>query len=257
MRGNMRSIVFSKRTGKEILRDPLTFIFCLGFPIVMLIIMTIVNESLPAGASMEIFTMRYLAPGIVIFGLTFIMQFTCLQVSKDRSTAFLIRLYASPMKPVDFIIGYTLPILVIALLQGLVTFGVSALAAVFAGEALSIPNLLLCVLVNIPASLLFLGLGMLFGTLLNEKAAPGICSILITLACLLGGIWMDVDALGGMIMKISHILPFYQSVQAARMAVQGQYGDILKPLLITGAYAAVIYLSAVLALRAKMQKDIS
>lgn len=253
----MRSIVFSKRTGKEILRDPLTFIFCLGFPILMLIIMTIVNTSLPAQASMKIFTTQYLAPGIVIFGLTFIMQFTCLQVSKDRSTALLTRLYASPMKPVDFIIGYTLPILVIAVLQELVTFGVAFVVALFAGETLSLPNMLLCVLVNIPASLLFLGLGMLFGTLLNDKAAPGICSILITVVCLLGGIWMDVDALGGMIQKVSHVLPFYQSVQAARMAVLGQYTDIFKPMLFTLAYAAVFYLLAVISFRAKMQKDLS
>ena len=113
----MRSIVFSKRTAKEILRDPLTFIFCLGFPLVMLVIMTIVNESIPKEAQMIIFNMEYLAPGIAIFGLTFIMQFTCLQVSKDRSTAFLSRLYTSPMKPMDFIVGYTLPILIIGLLQ--------------------------------------------------------------------------------------------------------------------------------------------
>ena len=117
-------------------------------------------------------------------------------------------------------------------------------------------TLLLAVVVNIPAALLFLGLGMLFGTMLNEKAAPGICSILITVACLLGGIWMDVDTLGGTIMKISHILPFYQSVKAARMAVLGQYGEIVKPLLITGVYAIVIYILAVLTLKSKMKKEI-
>lgn len=253
----MRSLVFSNRTAKEILRDPLTFIFCLGFPLVMLVIMTIVNQSLPPQAQMKIFNMEYLAPGIVIFGLTFIMQFTCLQVSKDRSTALLSRLYASPMKPIDFIIGYTLPILVIAILQCVITFAAALIVAAVAGETLSVPNLLLCMIVNIPASLLFLGLGMLFGTLLNEKAAPGICSILITVACLLGGIWMDVDTLGGTIMDISHILPFYQAVKAARMAVLGQYSEILKPLLITGAYAVAIYALAVVALRGKMQKDIS
>jgi len=253
----MRSIVFSKRTAKEILRDPLTFIFCLGFPLVMLVIMTIVNESIPKEAQMVIFNIEYLAPGIVIFGLTFIMQFTCLQVSKDRSTAFLSRLYASPMKPVDFIIGYTLPIMVIAILQCVVTFIASVIVAIIAGENLNVLNLLLAVIVNIPAALLFLGLGMLFGTLLNDKAAPGICSILITVACLLGGIWMDVDALGGTFMKISHILPFYQSVKAARMAVLGQFGEILKPLMLTGAYAIGIYVLAVVVLHSKMQKDIS
>lgn len=253
----MRSIVFSKRTAKEILRDPLTFIFCLGFPLVMLVIMTIVNESIPPQAAMKIFEMEYLAPGIVVFGLTFIMQFTCLQVSKDRSTAFLSRLYASPMKPIDFIIGYTLPILVIAIMQCVVTFVASLVVAIVSGQSLNVLNLLLAVLVNIPAALLFLGLGMLFGTLLNDKAAPGICSILITVSCLLGGIWMDVDTLGGTIMEVSHILPFYQSVKAARMAVLGQYSEILKPLLITGGYAMVIYIFAVFTLKSKMKKDIS
>lgn len=253
----MRGIVFSKRTAKEILRDPLTFIFCLGFPLVMLVIMTIVNESIPKEAQMIIFNMEYLAPGIVVFGLTFIMQFTCLQVSKDRSTAFLSRLYASPMKPVDFIIGYTLPIMIIAILQCVVTFIASVIVAVIAGESLNILNLLLAVVVNIPAVLLFLGFGMLFGTLLNDKAAPGICSILITVSCLLGGIWMDVDALGGTFMKVSHVLPFYHSVSAGRMAVLGQFGEILKPVLITLAYAIVIYILAVIALKNKMKKDIS
>ena len=98
---------------------------------------------------------------------------------------------------------------------------------------------------------------MLFGTLLNEKAAPGICSILITVACLLGGIWMDVDSLGGTIMKVSHVLPFYQAVKASRMTVLGRYGEILQPLLITMAYAMGIYTLAVIVLKGKMQKDVS
>ena len=113
----MRSIIFSKRTVKEILRDPLSYIFCLGFPIVMLIIMTIVDQSIPPEAAMTIFHIPNLAPGIAFFGLSFVMLFTCLQVSKDRSTALMLRLYASPMKSLDFIAGYTLPVLVLAYWQ--------------------------------------------------------------------------------------------------------------------------------------------
>ena len=252
-----RSLVFSKRTGKEILRDPLTFIFCLGFPMVMLLIMTIVNKSIPAQAAMKIFTMPYLAPGVVIFGFTFIMQFTCLQISKDRSTAFLIRLYASPMKPKDFILGYTFPILVIALLQAALTYAVSFVVGAVVQDTLQIGNLLLCLPVLLPAALLFLGFGLLFGTLLNEKAAPGICSILITVACLLGGIWMDVDALGGVIKDVSHCLPFYHTVQAARMAVLGRFDELWKPLLITCLWALAVYLVAVWTLQHKMKKDIA
>lgn len=252
----MRGFVFAKRTAKEILRDPLTFIFCLGFPLVMLVIMTIVNESIPPEAGMKIFQMPYLAPGIVMFGFTFIMLFACLQVSKDRSTAFLVRLYASPMKSGDFIVGYTLPILAIAVLQSIITFVAAIVIGVVVGETLAIGNVLLSVLVSIPSAIMFLSFGLLFGTILNDKAAPGICSILITAASMLGGIWMDVDALGGMLQKICHALPFYQGVSAARMAVLGEYVKLGKPFSITVVYAIAVYLLSVWALKSRMQRDI-
>ena len=44
----MRAMTFASRNIKEILRDPLSYIFCLGLPIVMLIVMTIVDSSIPA-----------------------------------------------------------------------------------------------------------------------------------------------------------------------------------------------------------------
>ncbi len=249
----MRGFVFAKRTAKEILRDPLTFIFCLGFPLVMLVIMTIVNESIPPEAGMQIFRMPYLAPGIVTFGFTFIMLFACLQVSKDRATAFLVRLYASPMKSVDFIVGYTLPILVIAIMQSVITFVAAMVVGAIAGETLTIGNVLLSIVVSIPSAIMFLSFGLLFGTILNDKAAPGICSILITAVSMLGGIWMDVDALGGMLQKICHALPFYQGVYAGRMAVLGEYAKLGKPFAITVVYAVVVYLLAVWALKKRMK----
>lgn len=249
----MRGFVFAKRTAKEILRDPLTFIFCLGFPLVMLVIMTIVNESIPPEAGMQIFKMPYLAPGIVMFGFTFIMLFACLQVSKDRATAFLVRLYASPMKSGDFIVGYTVPILVIAIAQSIITFVAALVIGAIAGETLVIGNVLLSIAVSIPTALMYLSFGLLFGTILSDKAAPGICSILISAASMLGGIWMDVDALGGMLQKICHVLPFYQGVHVSRMAVLGEYAKIGKPFVITVIYAVVVYLLAVFALKKKMK----
>lgn len=253
----MRSLIFAKRTGKEILRDPLTFLFCLGFPLVMLVIMTIVNNSIPKQAEMTIFELVNLTPGITVFGLTFVMQFICLQISKDRAGAFLVRLYASPMKPFDFIAGYTLPILLIAFFQGVITMIAAMIIGGVAKAELSFVNLFLSVLVLFPSTLIFIGLGLLFGTFFGEKAAPGICSILITVAAIVGGIWMDVDAVGGVFMKISHAFPFYQSVQVARMAANGQYEEILKPFLITVIYAVAIYFLAVFALHKRMKKDVS
>ncbi|MDE6024018.1 MAG: ABC transporter permease [Lachnospiraceae bacterium] len=252
----MRSIEFSKRTTKEILRDPLSYIFCLGFPIIMLIIMTAVDRSIPKEAQMKIFKIQSLAPGMAIFGLTFVMLFTCIQLSKDRTTAFLTRLYASPMKSVDFIVGYTLPSVVLALLQITITYVCSFIVAAITGGDLKFVNVLLSVTCLLPSVLLYIGFGLLFGALLNDKAAPGICSIIITLSCMIGGIWMDVDLMGGGIKSFSHSLPFYHGVKAVRMAVSGDMGDASRSLLITLAYATVIYILAIVVMQGKMKKDV-
>ncbi len=252
----MRSIEFSKRTTREILRDPLSYIFCLGFPIIMLIIMTVVDRSIPKEAQMNIFKIHALAPGMAVFGLTFVMLFTCIQLSKDRTTAFLTRLYASPMRSVDFIIGYTLPSVVLALIQVMITYICSFIIAAIVGGDLKLFNMLFSVVCLLPSVLLYIGFGLLFGALLNDKAAPGVCSIVITLSCMIGGIWMDVDGMGGGIKSLSHCLPFYHGVQAVRMAVSGDMRRVTKPLIITLLYATVIYILAVVLMRGKMKKDV-
>ena len=58
-----RVLAFSGRNLKELLRDPLSYIFCLGFPLVMLVIMSIVNQSIPPEAGMTIFNIENLAGG--------------------------------------------------------------------------------------------------------------------------------------------------------------------------------------------------
>ncbi len=252
----MRIKSFAIRNMKEILRDPISYIFCLGFPIVMLLIMTIVNASIPSQVQMTIFQIQELAPAIAVFSLTFTMLFTCLSVSKDRSSAFLIRLYASPMKGIDFILGYTFPLLLIAIAQCILTFIASIIIGALTNYTFIIPNLLLAITVLVPNMLLFVGFGLLFGTLFNEKAAPGLCSIIISVAGMLGGIWMDVDSLGGGFGRFCKVLPFYHGVKAARLAVLGEYAKIGKPLFIVCLYGVLIYLLAVVVFKKKMQEEI-
>lgn len=252
----MRSMIFAKRTLKEILRDPLSYMFCLAFPLVMLLLMSIINGSIPPEAGMVIFNIQYLAPAIAVFGLTFIMLFTCLQISKDRSTALMNRLYASPMRSADFIIGYTLPLLLLGVAQSAICMVAAVVVGATMDYQFQIGNLLLCVVTLLPSMFMFIAIGLLFGALLNDKAAPGISSIVITAASLLGGIWMDVDALGGTIAKVCHALPFYHSVNVARMAMQGKYSEIGSSLWVVAAYSIVVYVLAVLVLRIRMKMDV-
>lgn len=252
----MKSKVFAVRTWKEIMRDPLSYIFCLGFPLVMLVIMSIIDKSIPAEAGMQVFRIRNLAPGIAYFGLTFVMLFTSVQVSKDRTTALLLRLYASPMKSVEYIFGYTMPVVVLAVVQMVICFGVSFVIGLSTGDILSISEILLSIAALLPSVVLFVGFGILFGTLVNEKAAPGLCSILISGAGMIGGIWMDIDGLGGAIKTVARALPFYHGVSLARLPFCETADGTVEHFLWTMVCGVMVYGLAVTVFRSKMKKDI-
>lgn len=247
---------FSARNFKEIIRDPLSYIFCLGFPLVMLFVMTLVNDGIPPEAGMTIFRIDNLAGGIAVFGLTFVMLFTCLSVAKDRSGAFLVRLYATPMRSGDFILGYVLPTSLLAVLQLLITLAASFIVSLITGIKLNPLGLLLAVLSLLPTVVMMIAFGLLFGTLFSEKAAPGLCSIVISLASFLGGVWFDADGLGGVMLKICEVLPFYHAVKAARTASALNFDGYLPHLLITLAYAVVVTAASVIVFKNKMKADL-
>lgn len=243
-----------KRNLKELLRDPLSFIFCLGFPMVMLILMTILNNSIPPASGPQIFEMPQLLPGVSVFGLSFCMLFGVLTVSRDRSGAFLWRLRAAPLKPRDYVAGYFLPLLLVALGQCLICLLAGQIIGGSMGAWLSLWELLRLYLGLLPSMVLFTGLGIIIGSLFSDKAAPGLCSILISASSLLSGVWMDVEALGGTMEKICLALPFYHCVRAGRLSLAGSSGA-WRELLVVCLCALVAWSGAVLALRWQIRKD--
>lgn len=189
----MRLTAFASRNTKEILRDPLTFCFGLGFPVVLLLLLSAINTAIPEQAQMTMFNIDKLTPGITVFGMSFISLFSSMLIAKDRTTSFMMRLFTSPLKAHEFIIGYTLPLLPMAILQS----AVCVVVAFFLGLEVSV-NILLMLAVNIPISIVFISLGLLLGTLLNEKAVGGICGALLTnLSAWFSNIWFDTAMVGG------------------------------------------------------------
>ena len=253
-----RILAFSDRNRKEILRDPLSYIFCLAFPLVMLAIMTIVNESIPKESGMTVFRIDNLSAGVAVFGQTFVMLFTALSVSKDRAGSFLVRMYATPMRPMDFVLGYTLPMLVISVTQTLLIYAVSFVISLLTSFSLKPFGLILSALTLIPSGFMFICIGVLFGALLNDKAAPGICSIIISLGSFLGCIWFDADATGGVMLKACKVMPFYYCTKSARSAVRLDFGQStwLIPVLIVCGCAAVLFLAASFAFKNRMKADL-
>ncbi len=252
-----KTTAFSSRNFKEIVRDPLSYIFCLGFPLVMLVVMTLVNDGIPAEAKMTIFRIDNLAGGIAVFGLTFIMLFVCLTVSKDRSGAFLMRLYASPMTSGSFIAGYLLPSVFLAVMQVAVTFAASVIISLIKDVELNISGALLSIVTLLPTVIMFITLGLLFGTLFSEKAAPGLCSVVISFASFLGGVWFDVDNTSGVLANICGVLPFVHSVKTARMTCALDFSEIAPHILITCGYAVVTTALSIIVFKKKMRADLN
>ncbi|MBE6725467.1 MAG: ABC transporter permease [Ruminococcaceae bacterium] len=254
-----RMLAFAGRNVKEILRDPLSPVFCAGLPLAMLLVLTLVDRSIPPEAGMTLFRIDRLSGGIAVFGETFLMLFLALSVSGDRASSFLIRLYATPMTAFDFTAGYLLPVLGLSLVQGIGVGAVSLITAAVSGSGvkLSAAGITLLPVALLPSALFFAGLGLLFGTLFSEKAAPGLCSLVISLGSFLGGIWFDADGVGGVLLKICRCLPFYYCVKTARAAVALDFSaeEMGTPLLIVCVSAALITVIACACFRARMRAE--
>lgn len=119
----MKLMAISSRTAKEILRDPLNLFFGLGFPVILLLLLSAIQ----ANAPVELFALNRLTPGIAVFGLSFMTLFAATLLSRDRESALLQRLYTTPLKASDFIFGYALPLLPMALVQTVICYGTALL----------------------------------------------------------------------------------------------------------------------------------
>lgn len=230
----MKFWVFAKRNIKEIMRDWLSLIFGILFPIVLILLLTLIQTSIPTDENP--FTINKLAPGMVIFGLSFISLFSGLLISKDRNSSFMTRLMSSPMKSSDFIFGYTLPLIPMALMQTSVCF----ICALFLGLEVNI-SILYAIFTSIPSAILFIGIGILCGSLFNEKQVGGVCGALLTnLSAWLSGIWFDVSLVGGWFESIANALPFIHAVNAGKMIIAHNYTNVLPELLWVIGYAIVV-----------------
>ncbi len=243
----MRTLTFAKRNAKEILRDPLTLCFGLGFPIVLLLLLSAIQANVPV----ELFEIAHLTPGITVFGLAFMTLFSATVIAKDRGSSLLQRLYATPMSAMNFILGYTLPMLPIALTQSAVCY----LVAIMLGLEVTVG--ILCALAFvIPISLLFIALGLLFGSILTDKQVGGICGALLTnVTAWLSGTWFDLSLVGGAFESVAYALPFVHAVAMERALLACDFSAIFPHFWWVLGYAAVALVIAVWLFLRQMKKQ--
>ena len=243
----MRMLTFANRNTKELLRDPITLFFGLGFPLVLLLLLSAIQANIPVA----LFEIQHLTPGITVFGLSFMTLFSATIIAKDRGSSLLQRLYTTPLTPVDFILGYTLPIVPIAVMQCVICY----LAALLLGLEFTV-NILYAVLFIIPVSVLYVAMGLLFGSFLSDKQVGGICGGLLTnLSAWLSGTWFDLNLVGGAFKQIAYSLPFVHAVELERAVLAGDFASIFPHLWWVLGYAAVLLAAAVWMFLRQMKKQ--
>ena len=243
----MRMLTFANRNTKEILRDPLTLFFGLGFPLVLILLLSAIQANIPV----TLFEIQHLTPGITIFGLSFMTLFSATIIAKDRGSSLLQRLYTTPLTATDFILGYTLPILPIAVAQCVICY----IAAIILGLKITI-GILYAVVFIIPVSILYIALGLLCGSVFNDKQVGGICGALLTnVSAWLSGVWFDLDLVGGTFKKIAYLLPFVHAVELERAVLAENFAGIFPHIWWILGYAAVSTAAAILLFLRQMKRQ--
>ena len=243
----MRMMTFAKRCTKEILRDPLNLGFGLGFPLVLLLLLSTMQKNI----SVHLFEIDTLTPGITVFGLSFMTLFSATLIAKDRESAFLQRLYTTPLTGVDFILGYMLPILPIAIGQTAACY----LFAVPLGLTVRV-DILYAIIGIIPMAVFNIALGLLCGSVLGVKQVGGVCGALLTnLSAWLSGVWFDLELVGGFFEKLADVLPFVHAAELEKALFSGDFGLAASHVLPVLLYSVLITAAAVFCFLGQMKKQ--
>ena len=243
----MRMLAFAKRCAKEILRDPINLVFGLGFPLVLLLLLSAIQANIPV----SLFEIDTLTPGITVFGLSFITLFSATLVAKDRESALLQRLYTTPLTGMDFILGYMLPLLPIAMGQTAVCY----LFAVPLGLTVS-ANMVYAVIGILPMAVFNIALGLLCGSVFGVKQVGGICGALLTnLSAWLSGVWFDLELVGGVFEKAANALPFLHAAEMEKAIFSGNFELAASHALPVLFYSAGITVAAVFCFLGQMKKQ--
>lgn len=231
----MRMMAFAQRCAKEILRDPINLGFGLGFPLVLLALLSALQANIPV----NMFELQMLTPGMTVFGLSFMTLFSATLVAKDRESAFLQRLYTTPLTAVDFILGYMLPLLPIALGQTVICYLFSLLLGLTVDA-----NIFYAILGIVPVAAFNIALGLLCGSVFGVKQVGGICGALLTnFSAWLSGIWFDLKLLGGAFEKIARVFPFFHAVEMEKALFAGDFSlaaEHILPILLYGVGTAAL-----------------
>ncbi len=238
-------MIFSElalRNMKETIRDPLSLGLTIALPLGLFLILQTL------GRIEDMFKATYLAPGIVLFGFVMIVFSAGFLLARDRERGVLTRLLTAPLRPIDFIIAYTLPFIPVGLMQIATIYGIGAwLGLEIAG------SLWLVLLVLIASCLGYIGIGLVLGALFASKHV-GFAYMLVLFPTIFSGTWAPVNLMGDGFNRGVHWLPFAHALDAVRaiMITGATFSEIASSFFWVIGYSIAFLAFGVFAFRRRM-----
>jgi len=169
-------------------------------------------DATPIHIETEITYVDFIGPGIIIFGLLILIPTSARTVVRDKEKGMLSRLLTTPTRPVDFILGYSLYLVVIAIAQ-IIIFMV---AACLLGMDI-VGNFWLAFLIFFLAGLCSIGVGMVVASLSKtEQQAEPLCWLISMPLAMLSGCWFSIEMMPQYLRGLAYAFPYAHAIDASR-----------------------------------------
>ena len=166
----------------------------------------------PIHIETEIDYMDFIGPGIIVFGILIIIPTAARTMVSDKEKGMLSRLLTTPTRPADFILGYSLGLVLIAAAQIIIIM----LATWLLGLNMT-GNPFLAYLVFLLTSLCCIGIGMVVASVTKtENQAEPLCWLFAMPLAALSGCWFSIELMPSYLRTFAYVFPFAHTIDASR-----------------------------------------
>jgi len=205
----------------------------------------------PIHLETEITEIDFIAPGIIIFGLLILIPTSARIIVHDKEKGFLSRLLTTPLRPVEFISGYSLCLVVIAIAQIIIFILVGWLLGMDIVGSIG-----LAFLIFLLTAVCSIGIGMVVASLSkSENQAEPLCWIFAMPLAMLSGCWFSVEMLPSYLRAVAYAFPFAHAIDASKAVITRGVGleAVSSDVLFLAGWAVVIFAIGVILFRRSMR----
>jgi ABC-2 type transport system permease protein len=159
---------------------------------------------------------NFYAPGMAVLGLMILISTAAEIIASDREKGFLARMFTTPARPWDFILGYSLPFIPVLIISTLLYLGVGmALGLTVVG------NLGYAFLIFFLIGLCAIAIGMIWGSLVKSESQAGVAWLFIIPISMISGAFFTVEGMPAAVKSVAGALPFIHAIDASRAVING------------------------------------